>query len=146
LDSLFYDQKIVALNLLNIKRDSYNLGINSQKIEFWIYGTRWSGVTEPVSEKRYIGGVDLKINQWYFIAGSYDGDTIRTFVNAALDRKNGDDVRNISITYDTGKSLYIGYSPSVQEKGHFFKGKIDDLRVYNRALSESEIDSLYRMK
>jgi len=127
------DQKVIALNLNNTISDSYNLGIYSNnKVEFWIYdASGWHGV------RSITGGTVLQQNQWYLIAGIYDGDTLRTYVNGVLDRKAG--LGNVSISYNTTDTVSIGYSPT----GHYFKGKIDDLRVYNRAISEAELLETY---
>jgi hypothetical protein len=45
-----------------------------------------------------------------------------------------------SLYIPSGEKTTIGSSGT----GGYFKGIIDDLRVYNRALSESEVQSLYQ--
>jgi hypothetical protein len=131
-------QKIIALNHADDKNDSYSLGIycNSDiasMIEFWIYTDRSYGPS------RYFPNILLETNRWHFIAGTYDGDTMRSYVDGVFDRKAYVWIKGIAYNFD--KNLFIGHSPT---SSSFFKGKIDDLRVYNRALSESEIDSLYK--
>ena len=41
----------------------------------------------------------------------------------------------------SSEPLYIGADPDGD--GAFFQGRIDDLRLYNRALSQTEIGLLY---
>jgi len=76
----------------------------------------------------------LPLNQWTHLAGSYDGSALRLYVNAtqvsSLTQTGGIQV--------TGSPLRIGgdtYS------GEFFPGRIDEVRIYNRALSQSEIQT-----
>jgi hypothetical protein len=44
-----------------------------------------------------------------------------------------------AITY-SAMDLFIG---TTAKNGNFMKGKIDDIRIYNRALNELEIKALY---
>ena len=81
----------------------------------------------------------LAAGQWYHIACTYDddGNGYVLYVNGiAVNSRAGiappqTDTDNISIG-----SLFTGTSD-------FFDGRIDDVRVYNRALSAAEIDALY---
>ena len=62
--------------------------------------------------------------------GTYDGRITRIYMNGKLNETK-------TVTLDTGNSkLAIG--------GGNFGGVIDDVRVYNRALSDSEIRELYK--
>ena len=45
-----------------------------------------------------------------------------------------------SVSVTNGKNLLIGYNDDSQE---YFPGSIDDVRIYNRVLSQGEITSLY---
>lgn len=78
----------------------------------------------------------LALNQWYFIASVYDGSKIRQYVN-------GTAVDSVAFSYTIvadSRPLMIG----ADTPGFFevFDGKIDDLRIYNRALSPGEIAEL----
>jgi methionine-rich copper-binding protein CopC len=77
----------------------------------------------------------LPLNQWSHLASTFDGSTLRLYVN-------GIEVVNQSATGSMAAStgaLRIG-GDSVFG-GEFFEGLIDDIRVYNRALSNGEIAS-----
>lgn len=39
--------------------------------------------------------------------------------------------------------MYIGKGENPKDKGTFFAGSIDDIRIYKRALSAEEIAALY---
>lgn len=90
------------------------------------------------STSRLLGG-SLELNTWVHVAGVYDGTTLRVF-------KNGVEVANQakSGTLPVGTApVWIGDNPTVS--GRQFNGSIDDVRVYNRALSTAEIQTLYSL-
>jgi hypothetical protein len=80
---------------------------------------------------------------WYFIAGTYDGKFISIYHNGILtDRQYH--AGNIS---DHGKHLVFGtnYSTSVPAD-LYWNGTLDDVRFYDRALTEDEIYSMSFVK
>ena len=80
---------------------------------------------------------NFNLNQWYFVAATYDGSAARFYVNGVL---LGSTALAVTMPAD-GRPLVIGADiPGILE---VFYGKIDELRIYNRALSDAEIQSLY---
>jgi len=131
LNSLGYDRKVVGKNLNNGISDSYNLGIYADdKIEFFVYNNGWYGV------RGISGGTTVKTGVWYHMTGVYDGNAVTTYLNAVVDRRNV--VGNIPIQYNASP-LIIGQTPTAQ----YLNGVIDDIRIYNRALSTAEIQSIF---
>ena len=83
----------------------------------------------------YVSGVsNLPINVWSHISATYDRTTMRLYING-VQVANRAQTGNIQTS--TG-ALNIG-GDSVF--GQWFQGKIDEVRIYNRALSQSEIQS-----
>ncbi len=74
--------------------------------------------------------------EWHLVAATYDGKSIRLFVDG---RPVGTAL--VSGPLDTGGSspAYIGSSSGSSE---FFPGGIDDVRIYNQALSPEQISEL----
>ncbi len=72
-------------------------------------------------------------DNWHFVVGTFDGKTSKIFVDGVLKQESNE---NILKSY-TG-SFLIG-----KDNGIFFEGKIDDIRIYSRALSESDVKELY---
>jgi hypothetical protein len=68
---------------------------------------------------------------WYHVVGTFDGTTSRIYVNGELVGSQGSGY----LAY-TGQSLRIGNNPTT---GLWFNGIIDEVRIYNRALSQEEI-------
>jgi len=79
----------------------------------------------------------IPINQWTLLTGTYDGSNIKLYINGVL-------VTTVAETGNINVSSYagtkIGY-PSLTTNG-----SIDDVRIYNRALSDDEIRQLYNQK
>jgi len=79
--------------------------------------------------------MSVECDKWHHVVGVYDGSKFQVFVNGV-----GSDV-----AYWSGKikdntlSLLIG----VQTGDDWFNGIIDEVRIYNRALSELEILQIY---
>jgi hypothetical protein len=71
-------------------------------------------------------------NVWRHLAGTYDGATLRLYVNGIQVGARA----LIGVINATASPLMIGGNSVWNE---FFAGTIDDLRVYNRALSPNEI-------
>ncbi len=79
-------------------------------------------------------------NEWFFVAGTYDGETVRTYINGAEKATNTDPS---GATNSNEDNVRIG-SGYPEYPSAWFDGKIDDVRIYNRVLSAEEILQLYR--
>jgi hypothetical protein len=84
------------------------------------------------------GTTRLTLNTWTHLATTYDGTTQRFYVNGVLVGTNNPIVSGSTnvITQSNG-ALRIGGNAS--STGEFFKGLIDEVRIYNRALTAAEI-------
>ncbi|RMD58769.1 LamG domain-containing protein, partial [Candidatus Parcubacteria bacterium] len=79
----------------------------------------------------------LNTNNWYFVAFTEDANGYKYYVNGEYDG-GGTDYKGTIITNDN--NLFIG------SRGYFSRfldGAIDEVRIYNRALSADEIRRLY---
>lgn len=75
------------------------------------------------------------VQQWFHLAITYDGDTAKTYMNGSLEANSARNWNTKSYKFLVGKNL--NNNPKDD-----FNGSIDDLRIYNCALSESEISDL----
>ncbi len=74
------------------------------------------------------------------LAFTGDGTDVRGYSNASFQSSIGYDG-----TIANGRDVLIGgYSTNGNSKSRFFDGMIDDIRIYDRALSATEISELYR--
>ncbi|MBF0286862.1 MAG: Ig-like domain-containing protein [SAR324 cluster bacterium] len=74
---------------------------------------------------------------WHFVAGSYDGTTLKVYNDGVL---IGSTVASTTINTSTNPLQIGGYSVNTE----LFNGAIDDVRIYNRALTDVEILNLFR--
>jgi len=81
-------------------------------------------------------------NEWYHIAATFGHNTIQTFINGT---PTSNTPSEFSSLYASNIATVIG--TNVNDSGYsninMMKGDIDELRIYNRILSESEIEQLY---
>ncbi len=78
-------------------------------------------------------GIRMATGQWHHIAGSYDGTTLKAYVDGVLVGS-----RNQVGTINSSTSpLEIGGSPAFDDR--YFSGKIDRVRVWNITLTDAQI-------
>ena len=84
---------------------------------------------------QYLSGPTANpVNAWTYVAFTYDGATVRLYIN-------GTQVASRATTgaiQTTNSPLWIGGNSPY---GEYFQGLIDEARVYNRALTQAEIQS-----
>ncbi|MDA1193527.1 MAG: LamG domain-containing protein [Candidatus Poribacteria bacterium] len=74
------------------------------------------------------------IGEWYHLAGAYDGDSLRMYINGVMEGEAP--CPNAIVTSDL--DLWIG-ADDFGRATDWFPGRIDEVRVYDRALSDGEI-------
>jgi hypothetical protein len=78
-----------------------------------------------------------KNNNWYHVAVTYDKSIVKFYINGVIN----DSAQLTTSTPTTTHPVRIGTTTS--KNAGFFKGEIDDLGIWNRALEYSEIEDLY---
>lgn len=74
---------------------------------------------------------------WYHIVGTHDGTNIKLYINGQLE---GTGAATFPIDYGT-TPLYLG-NAQVPFSG-YFNGVLDETSIYNRALTATEVSSIY---
>ena len=99
----------------------------------------WISTNNQISGETCLSSIQqFNANTWYHVAGTYDGATMKLYINGQLENstpKTG----NIFVSdsnWCIGAFNYAGVA--------YFNGLIDDVRVYNTALSAAEIQQLYQ--
>lgn len=83
-----------------------------------------------------IHGPNINRNQWYHMVLTFDGTTPLLYIDGKLER-TGDSATFASDT----NNIIIGNGAWLAT--YYFNGQIDEVRIYNRALSAEEIKQLY---
>ncbi|MBF0430810.1 MAG: hypothetical protein HQK83_05995 [Fibrobacteria bacterium] len=81
----------------------------------------------------------LAINKWYHVAGTFDGSCLKMYVDGVLE----DNIcpENASLIHSDAP-LGIGYE-NVASQSRYLNGVIDEIVIYNYALDQSSISTLY---
>jgi hypothetical protein len=87
------------------------------------------------SEENVQGSSSLPLNTWSHLAATYDGVTLKLYV---MGTQVGSRALTGSIVTSGGPVRIGGNSIWTNE---FYKGMIDEVRIYNRALPPSEIQT-----
>jgi hypothetical protein len=98
--------------------------------------TAFYSLAAPISPSVLASGV------WYHIAGTYDGHSMKQFVNGVL--VANDPLEGSNPAMSPGAFLTFGseIGRGVFAEGRWFKGLIDEVSIYNRALGSHEIQSI----
>lgn len=101
-----------------------NNGYNNGKTDYLTEGSAYI-------DEAYADGCE-----WFLYTVTYDGSRLKTYRNNVL-------AQQTNYTYGMSKNdmnLFIGVD---SEFSKFFKGKIDDLRMYTRTFTYDDVDMLY---
>jgi hypothetical protein len=82
-------------------------------------------------------GLGLTSGNWYHIAGTFNAGRVTLYVNGV---QQATTTLSVTSLYPGTTNPSIGRDPAGSQ---FFKGNIDDARIYNRALSAAEVKALY---
>ena len=82
----------------------------------------------------------ISAGSWHHIGLTYDGSTIKLYVNGVL---KDSETKNVTVTPNS-LPLIIGALMDQNSTVHrFFKGRIDEVQIFDEALSQDQIQSLF---
>jgi hypothetical protein len=110
---------------------------SSNDISYALYAA--TGTSTPPGEHILVSGGDkgvsasskLTLNSWAFLAATYDGASMKIYVNGTLVRSKAQSGSIVEVN----APLKIGGDWS----GEMFTGIIDEVRVYNTALTQAQV-------
>ena len=91
-----------------------------------------NGVTTTLTA--YSG--QLALNTWYHATATYDGTRMRLYVNGV---EVGSMSKSGAVAMNANVPLNLGRNPG---GSRYMNGALDDVRIYNRALTPTEIKAL----
>lgn len=90
-----------------------------------------------------IGATPVSLNAWHMVTSIYSvaGKKLKIYVDGVLDTT----ALNISSANSlTTAELCIGRdNPALADNGYFFHGSLSDIRIYNRAINNTELHRLF---
>ena len=140
----------------------FNFGVTAPiTVELWAYRTGSASVMHILSKRSGCGAMNyqmafdaggvgfgstsggagtgpawqLPLNSWTHLAGTFDGSTFRFYTNGVLAGTGGGTLGTTS-----GDPLKIGAAGTC---GQMFVGMLDEVAIYNRALTADEIANIY---
>ena len=82
-----------------------------------------------------LGTMPISLNTWHHIAVTYDGTTVAIYVDGVLDVSALKSLGTINSVLSMGKVISGGWTP--------FNGLIDEVELFDRALSAAEIRAIF---
>ncbi|MBC8003695.1 MAG: putative Ig domain-containing protein [Opitutaceae bacterium] len=123
-------QTIVAQGWITNADETWYLGLFAGKPQFWSHG-------QILLE----GPSVIPLDQWTHLAGSFDGTTKLLYVNGIQVAVQGG---LGALVYDsTPAPVTIGSDWGFNASNSRFKGRLDEVSLYRRALSADEISGVY---
>lgn len=99
----------------------------------------FSTVCNPIGSQDWYSvysNKNISMNSWHHIVCVHDSNRIETYLDGILTGGSLSPLENV-----TGEQLYIGGNP-IDNHG-WFNGLLDDIGIWNRALTKQEIGALY---
>lgn len=106
----------------------YNLYVNT-KFEFWI--------GNGVGYTKLVGTSTPSTATFSLVCGMFDGTTASLVVNGVIEKTAA-----TAFVANTLKPTRVGAGTTETTAGEFFTGTIDDITIFNRALTTTELTSL----
>jgi len=126
--------------IISGNQNEYNIYIHNDSVIVWIM-TNTPTPPSPNTSFWTDNGF-LPYNQWDHIVLNYDGSNLKMYVNNILSQSipATGQIWSPQADYLAFGKYFLNGSPSGTQS---YKGKLDDVRIYNRGLNETEISALY---
>jgi hypothetical protein len=109
------------------------------------WGTGWNlfysggkavfSITDQVNNKKATSTTSILNNGWHHIVGTFDGTLVKIYVDGNMEQS----VDITGTTMSGTSAVYIG----ANNFGGYGGGRIDDVAIFSRALSGTEITNFY---
>ncbi len=114
-----------------LQRDEGNSNLEFACSGVDVPGAEWSGI---------FGSTDVNEGQWHHAAGVYDGNMMYLYVDGELDASS----KACGTIRINDEPVYIG--ENAERPGRYWNGLIDDVQIYNYALTADEITAIYERR
>jgi hypothetical protein len=135
-------QTIAATHFCGIGGDGFVLRIDTRSLDgkaFWWSGSNKSFVTSKSA---------VNDGHWHHAVGIWDSGNSLLYIDGVL---QGKAITPGSLVYEHRASFQIGHVENnndqyARDEFHYFKGTIDEVMIFNRALTGEEVQQLCRLR
>ena len=107
--------------------------MDGAQVQLWVI---WGAAGDNVE-----GGA-VKANEWTHVAGSYDGENVRTYINGKMAAEKKIAKKDLVAS---NKSLSIGVRGDSKDV-QWLNGLVDEVAIFDTALSEKELTAIVNSK
>jgi Concanavalin A-like lectin/glucanases superfamily len=119
-------------NIISIENrsagQSIHLGLEQGAVALW----RWTSADASANASGRV-----TVQRWYHLGYTFDGQTHRLYVDGTMVDSAAYTLDGVSVA-----ELYLGTHHPTQLPDEWFRGRLDDVRIYDRALTASQITTL----
>lgn len=113
---------------------NFSMGTNNAPVDYKLGIGFFNGAWKRTA------GFTPTLNTWYHMVGTYDGNTLKEYVNGALT----DSASGLGTSSSGGQGLRIARRwDSPATSGNYFPGDVGLTRIWNSALTATQVDELY---
>lgn len=125
----------------HILTKNYGVGTNSYAMTYKIPAQNFRAVFNSLTTGSVISPNLVQSSTWSHLVCTYDGSEIKLFENGIL--VDSAMVSNI-LNYSNNPLLFAASNdPTTQSGVVYLNGKLDDIAIWNRALTQQEVSDLY---
>ena len=154
------DAKLNMTSAMTVAFWVYPTTYNSAQTNFLVvkraqkkgWGTRYYHITHKVEffvkvwNKWPTAGVSVPsnwLNHWHFVVGRYDGTDVSVRLIDDQNDLNNSVTKAGTINIAGNMPLRMAYNYYRKQDGDYFAGYLDEVKIWNRALSDTEITTIY---
>lgn len=127
---------VSVMGWINLASGYNATGVIAGQENFYLRVTNIKRIQVLVNGTTVSFNTTLNEQQWYHVAATYDGNTVRLYLNGKQVRTTN---RTGAINADS-TPLTLGKRPGVNS--NYFKGKIDEVRVFDVALTAQQLQRM----
>jgi len=118
----------------SIGSSEYWAGISQGNFLTATIGASTAGIGWPAGETT----ITPTMGTWYFLAASWNGTITKVYIN-------GNEEKSYALATKTNIDYPTRLGASSDGASYQYNGLIDEVRIYNRALSAAEVKQLYKL-